>query len=259
MRLLKNPLVIEGIELYFQDSKRLSAYIVYLLSTATILFVVWPTSQSLKIGEPPDTYNFVLIGTFIFIAYLSCTAGSRDLSQHRFHLPSQWIFSTPISIRAFLSGKLFIAFIHTLFLLFLALPLIVIPRVISGIALKEMGLGLLLTLVCCFTYRIIGLCNLILMERNQPLLYIAERGAFLLFILITSSFFPLGNPVLAIISLVAEEEKYRGVVFFQTLIPFFWMTMIIHLLIAFTFVIVMAQILIYFRKSRIHPEAVSLS
>lgn len=53
-RLATNPILRQGVHSYFLSKDPLTAALHYLLALATVLFVIWPKSQYLRVGSPSD-------------------------------------------------------------------------------------------------------------------------------------------------------------------------------------------------------------
>ena len=77
--LMSNPVWRQGMESYFRSKVPLTAALHYVLALASVLFVIWPKSQYLRIGSPPLTFSIVAIVATLIMAYQSFGYGAGKL------------------------------------------------------------------------------------------------------------------------------------------------------------------------------------
>src|ERR671924_842578 len=78
-RFAANPILRQGVHSYFLSKDPLTAALHYLLALATVLFVIWPKSQYLRVGSPPLTFNIEAIMATLIMAYLGFSYGAGKL------------------------------------------------------------------------------------------------------------------------------------------------------------------------------------
>src|ERR671922_220113 len=79
--LAANPIVRQGVSSYFLARPPLTAALHYLMALASVLFVIWPKSQFLRIGSPPLTFSIEAIIATLIMAYLSFSYGAGKFGE----------------------------------------------------------------------------------------------------------------------------------------------------------------------------------
>jgi hypothetical protein len=230
-RLATNPIVRQGTYSYFLSKDPLTAALHYLLTLATVLFVIWPKSQYLRVGSPPLTFNIEAIVAMVIMAYLSFSYGAGKLGDEMSQVSPQLLISQGFSRRDMLAGLTVLTLSHTLFFVVLALPLLVAAAHVSGVSTSIFGRTLLVMLICLLAYRWLGLLTLCLWERQDFMRYVMVRVAFVGFVLGSAFFLPSVNPLLALISMSFGEELGQVVIVLQHELSYATVALNIHLLL----------------------------
>jgi hypothetical protein len=230
-RLTANPVLRQGVRIYFLSKAPLTAAFHYLLALGAILFVIWPKSQFLRIGSPPLTFNIVAIVAMLVMAYLSFGYGASSLVEEPEQSMRTWVVAQRLRPGMVLGGLIWLTLSHTLFLLVLALPLLQAASHVSGLAPQSFGTALLLMLVCTLAYRWVGIVTLCLWEGQEFIRYVVVRAAFVLLVLGSAFFLPALNPLMGLISMTFGDELGQIVTLFGQELSYAAVSLIIHLLL----------------------------
>ncbi len=154
-----NPLVMEVLYGLTRQGRAQLDYLGLLVVQAVVLFLWWPkngVAQMLESQHGPDTLMAVIVAIGIATAYHSVRAGAEE-----FLLPGQrglrdWALATPLSlgrvIRGYVSGQL----VHSLHMLLLSMPLILIAFTVSGGKWAAVAWCIAAALVQALFYRLSG-------------------------------------------------------------------------------------------------------
>jgi hypothetical protein len=229
--LAANPFLRQGVYRYFLSKDPLTAALHYLLALATVLFVIWPKSQYLRVGSPPLTFNIEAIVATLIMAYLSFSYGADKLEDEAAPVSPHVIAGQGLSRRGVVAGLTMLTLGHTLFFVVLAFPLLVAAAHVSGVSTENFGRALLLMVICTLAYRWLGVLTLCVWEKQDFMRYVVARAAFVVFVLGSAFFLPSVNPLLGLISLSFGEELGQVVMLFHHELSYATVALIIHLLL----------------------------
>jgi hypothetical protein len=241
--LAANPILRQGVDSYFLSKAPLTAALHYLLALATVLFVIWPKSQYLRVGSPPLTFSIQAIVATLVMAYLSFSYGAGKLGDETAQVSPNALVGPGLSRRSAVVGLTVLTIGHTLFFVALAFPLLIAAAHVSGISTENFGRALLLVVVCTLAYRWLGLLTLCVWERHDFLRYVMARAAFVVFVLGSAFFMPPLNPLLGLISMSFGEELGQVVVLFGHELSYATVALIIHLLLLLGAYIMVVELL----------------
>ena len=230
-RLATNPILRRGAYSYFLSKEPLTAALHYLLALATVLFVIWPKSQYLRVGSPPLTFDIEVIVATVIMAYLSFSYGAGKLGDEVAQVSPRILISQGLPRRGMVAGLTVLTLGHTLFFVVLALPLLVAAAHVSGVSSENFGRALLLMVICTLAYRWLGLLTLCVWETQDFMRYVVARAAFVVIVLGSAFFLPSVNPLLGLISMSFGEELGQVVMLFHYELSYATVALIIHLLL----------------------------
>ncbi|MBI3325210.1 MAG: hypothetical protein HYZ81_00695 [Nitrospinae bacterium] len=229
--LTTNPVVRQGVHIYFLTKAPLSVALNFLLTLCIVLFVIWPKSQYLRIGSPPLTFGVLAITATLITTYLSFSYGSGSLVEGPEPDFRTWLVAQHSHVRGAFGGLTFVTTAHTVFLLALPLPLLLAASHVSGITWHAFAETCALMVVCALAYRWLGLLALCLWVPQEFLRYVVARGAFVLFVLGSAFFLPPLNPLRGLISISFGDELGQVVPLFGRQASYADVSLIIHLLL----------------------------
>jgi hypothetical protein len=226
-----NPILRQGASSYFLAKVQLTAALHYLMVLATVLFVIWPKSQFLRVGSPPLTFSIEAIVATLIMAYLSFSYGAGKFGDEIIQVSPQAIIGQGLGRRGAVVGLTMLTIGHTLFFVVLALPLLVAAAHVSGISTASFGRALLLMVICTLAYRWLGLLTLCIWETQDFMRYVVARAAFVVIVVGSAFFLPASNPLLGLISMSFGEELGQVVLVYGHELSYATATLIIHLLL----------------------------
>lgn len=243
--LAANSILRYGVSTYFLAKAPLTAALHYLMALASVLFVIWPKSQFLRVGSPPLTFSIEAIVATLIMAYLSFSYGASKFGDETAQVSPQSLVGQGLARRGAVVGLTVWTIGHTLFFVGLALPLLVAAAHVSGISTENFGRALLLMVVCTLAYRWLGLLTLCVWETQDFMRYVAARAAFVVIVVGSAFLFPASNPLLGLISMSFGEELGQVVLLYGYELSYASVTLIIHLLLLLGAYIMVVKLLKY--------------
>jgi hypothetical protein len=253
MRLAANPIFRHGVQTYFLAKTPSTTALHYLMGLATVLFVIWPKSQFLRIGSPPLTFSILALVATLIIAYLSFSYGADRWGEDATSFSRSWLLGLNIPLHTTIGGFMLLTLAHTLFLVGLAFPLLISAAHVSGVTAPKFGAALLLIVTCTLAYRWLGLLALCLWERQDFVRYVVARAAFVMLVLASAFLFPPLNPLLGLISMSFGDELGQVIQLFGQQVSYATVSLIIHLLLLLAaYIMVLLLLKRWFRDAATH-------
>jgi hypothetical protein len=243
--LAANSILRYGVSTYFLAKAPLTAALHYLMALASVLFVIWPKSQFLRVGSPPLTFSIEAIVATLIMAYLSFSYGASKFGDEMAQVSPQSLIGQGLARRGAMVGLTVWTLGHTFFFVGLALPLLVPAAHVSGISTENFGRAVLLMVVCTLAYRWLGLLTLCVWETQAFMRYVAARAAFVVIVVGSAFLFPASNPLLGLISMSFGEELGQVVLLYGFELSYASVTLIIHLLLLLGAYIMVFKLLKY--------------
>jgi hypothetical protein len=230
-RFAVNAILRYGVSNYFLDKASLTAALHYLMGLASVLFVIWPKSQFLRVGSPPLTFSIEAIVATLIVAYLSFSYGASKFGDETTQVSPRALIGQGLARRGAVVGLILLTLGHTLFFVVLALPLLVAAAHVSGISTENFSRALLLMVVCTLAYRWLGLLTLCV--------------AFVVMVVGSAFILPPSNPLLGLISMNFGEELGQVVLLYGYELSYASVALIIHLLLLLGAYIMVFKLLKY--------------
>jgi hypothetical protein len=244
-RFAVNAILRYGVSNYFLDKASLTAALHYLMGLASVLFVIWPKSQFLRVGSPPLTFSIEAIVATLIVAYLSFSYGASKFGDETTQVSPRALIGQGLARRGAVVGLILLTLGHTLFFVVLALPLLVAAAHVSGISTENFSRALLLMVVCTLAYRWLGLLTLCVWETQDFMRYVAARVAFVVMVVGSAFILPPSNPLLGLISMNFGEELGQVVLLYGYELSYASVALIIHLLLLLGAYIMVFKLLKY--------------
>jgi uncharacterized membrane protein len=204
MKLLGNPFIGEDLSAAFSRTPALRAYLAFMAVMSGILLVWWPRSplaSYLRTGVAPDSFISAALGLLGCAVYVSARMGAEDFSEEGSSKVRDFVTLTPVPVSVVVAGKLVTAVLHTLFLLLLGLPFLVIGSSVNGTPIPVMCKAVLVAGSFALAFRALAFLGFAILGTSKVL-----KDTILLFIgviwlsVTTSVIAPL-SPISAILSL----------------------------------------------------------
>ena len=215
--MMKDPVVQEGMQIYFYLNRIRNIYFHYLLISAVILFLTWPGQPFyyyLDFNRHPSSFQIISIATLIILSFYSIRLGAQLYSHEDFHSFREWLDFTPTTAAALLRGKILLSSFHTLFLLTLSLPFLLAGLSISGISISELCLSLLVVFAASLTCRIIGLLLAVVLTERPFLLELSLMLSLIILYIPPISLFPQVSVVVILLNLGRSKFFAATALFF---------------------------------------------
>jgi hypothetical protein len=229
--LAANALLRHGVSDYFLTKASLTSALHYLMALASVLFVIWPKSQFLRVGSPPLTFSIEAIVATLIMAYLSFSYGASKFGDEATQVSPRALVGQGLARRGAVVGLTLLTLGHTLFFVLLAFPLLVAAAHVSGVSTENFFGAMLLMVVCTLAYRWLGLLTLCVWETQDFLRYVAARAAFVVIAVGSAFMLPASNPLLGLISMSFGEELGQVVQLYEYELSYATVALIIHLLL----------------------------
>ncbi|MGH8667412.1 MAG: hypothetical protein ACREUX_24415 [Burkholderiales bacterium] len=154
-----NPLVAEVLAGLTRQGKAQLAYLALLTVQAVVLFLWWPKgamAQVLESQHGPDTLIAGVIAVGATTAYHALRAGAEEFVLPGQHGLRDWALATPLSLGRILRGYVLGQLIHSLHLLALSSPLLLVAFAVSGGEWPALSWCMAAMLVQALFYRLSG-------------------------------------------------------------------------------------------------------
>lgn len=178
-----NPLfteVLVGLTRYGQAQLD---YLGLLLLQAVVLFLWWPkigVAQMLASQHGPHTLAAVVMAVGVTMAYFALRAGAEEILLPGQHGLRDWALATPLGLGRILRGYLLGQLVHSLYLLALSSPLLLMAFTVSGGEWAALGWCLAAALVQALFYRLCGAITHLTIGQHRGESYFTVRAILLL-------------------------------------------------------------------------------
>ncbi len=176
-----NPLITEVLTGLTRAGKAQLDYLGLLLIQAVILLLWWPKSgvaQMLERQQSPRTLTAMVMAVGLTTAYFSLRAGAEEIMLPGQRALRDWARSLrPMRI---LNGYVLGQLLHSLYLLALSAPLLLIAFMISGVDWAALGWCLAAVLVQALFYRLCGAITQLTVGHHVGVSFYTVRAILLL-------------------------------------------------------------------------------
>ncbi len=181
---------------------------VWILGLVALIF--WPTKDLFtyfKIHSIPLTFLVVFVAALLINAYLGVRSGRGEVhrSDYFTRLALEGVI-TPEEKNNFFSYGLIAAVLHTLLLLAVVLPFLIISAAISGISLPVFAKSLSVIFTTALVCRLFAFMTYLAFGRWSLQGYLLSRGFLFFFIFGTAAFASFANPIMIIYAFYQGKE-----------------------------------------------------
>ncbi|MFT5173273.1 MAG: hypothetical protein ACI8W7_001447 [Gammaproteobacteria bacterium] len=185
-----NPLVVETLHGITRPGRAQMDYLLYLFVLAAVVFVWWPKhtlTQTLQRQDAPDTLLAALLVCGAILAYYSARAGAEEFLLEGQHGLRDWAIGTELALARILRGYVAAHLLHSVHLIALSLPIMLLAFHISGGQWPALLLCLVLILCQAMFYKLAAAVIYIAIGHHGALNAISIR-AFIVAIYLASTF-----------------------------------------------------------------------
>lgn len=215
MKILKNPFLAEGLESTFSHPPILRSLFYSLIAIAGATFFWWPRgplADALRTGQPPQTFMVTSITMLLCLIFVSGRSGLEDFAAPDSTRILDVVKLTPVRISSIVLGKLAVSVIHTVFFLFLVLPVLVATRAVSGRGFQELWAVAAAAGASALCYRSLGLLFYVTLEQRPTARRFGLLGVAIGLLLIPLAFFPASTPLLTMVDPRADVRIFGAAV-----------------------------------------------
>ena len=202
MMIRDNPVIDEGRILLAEHPRITTVYRSLLVIGAFVLFVFWPGGDFVRhftaINAP---VSFAVLSTVLLplVALTAGVFGIERVAPEQFLTIGEWVERIGVESWTVLWSKLFVGAVHTVALVLLPAPLLVLSAAPSATVSRVVPFALLLLLTSSLTTRAAGVAALFLFPRFPPL----RRGSLAVFSLLfwglSLRLWPAVHPLVALL------------------------------------------------------------
>lgn len=177
-----NPLVAEVLVGLSRGGQAQLDYLGLLLLQAVVLILWWPkigVAQMLESQHGPHTLVAVVMAVGVTMAYFALRAGAEELMLPGQHGLRDWALATPLGLGRVLRGYLLGQLVHSLYLLMLSSPLLLMAFTVSGGEWAALGWCLAAVLVQAMFYRLCGAVTHLMIGQHRGESYFTVRAILL--------------------------------------------------------------------------------
>ncbi len=178
-----NPLVTEVLVGLTGQGKAQLGYLGLLLLQAVVLFLWWPKSgvaQMLESQHGPHTLAAVVMAVGVSMAYFALRAGAEEILLPGQHGLRDWALATPLGLGRILRGYLLGQLVHSLHLLALSSPLLLMAFTVSGGEWAALGWCMAAALIQALFYRLCGAITHLAIGQHRAESYFTVRAILVL-------------------------------------------------------------------------------
>jgi hypothetical protein len=165
-----NPLVTEVLTGLTRRGSAQLDHLAFLVLQASVLFVFWPkgdVTELLASQHSPYTLMSVVMTMGIGMAYIALRAGIEENLLPGQHGLRDWALATPLGLGRILRGYLSAQLVHSVHLLALSLPLLLMAFAVSGGEWFALGWCVAAALIQALFYRLCGAVTHLLMGQHR--------------------------------------------------------------------------------------------
>jgi hypothetical protein len=154
-----NPLIAEALVGLARGGKAQLDYLGLLLLQAAVVVLWWPrggVAQMLEFEHGPRTLAAVIMAVGLTMAYGALRAGTEEIMLPGQHGLRDWTLATPLRPGRILRGYILGQLVHSLYLLALSSPLVLMAFTVSGGEWTALGWCLAAVLTQALFYRLCG-------------------------------------------------------------------------------------------------------
>ncbi len=178
-----NPLVAEVLTGLTRHGKAQLDYLWLMVLQAVVLFVWWPkgdVAELLQSQHGPHTLEAVAIAVGATMAYFAVRAGAEESMLPGQHGVRDWALATPLGLGRILRGYVAGQIVHSLHLLALSSPLLLMAFTVAGGEWAALGWCMAGALVQALFYRLCGAITHLTIGQHRAESYFTVRAILLL-------------------------------------------------------------------------------
>ncbi len=208
MKGLTNPVLNEGIRVYFDEGRGFMIYFFYLviLSLIQFLVLVLPTGDPRFWMGPAYLFKLSSVASLLLLVYFSLRITNQEFLTSGFQLTKHWFSQRKMKITSVALGQISLLCLHLLIFLLLSAPLLGWAGAIEHAPLRTILTAFLLLYFYGFTYSVWGLFALALWDHREDSRRVFIRCLLVCLLLVSGLLYLPLNPVAFLLHLLEGLE-----------------------------------------------------
>ena len=195
------PILEESLHVYLRTKAYRMVHLLYVAAVAVVAVLVWP-SRGLMVffstEAVPSAFHVVLILELLLLSGISIYAGMDRVAGNELIRYSEWLGRTPVRVRTLMTGKLTAAVLHTVLLIALSLPFLVISAGPAGIPLRAVFSSLFVLGTATMLCRLVGMLISVVGEDRDAIRIVGSWVFLALLYMGTIRILQPLNPIIAV-------------------------------------------------------------
>lgn len=207
-----NPLVTEVLIGITRAGKAQFDYLGLLVLQAVVLLLWWPkvgVAQMLESEHGPHTLAAVVMAVGVTTAYYALRAGAEEVLLPGQHGLRDWALATPLGLGRVLRGYLLGQLVHSLYLVALSSPLLLMAFTVSGGEWVALAWCLVAALIQAMFYRVCGAITHLAIGQHRGESYFSVRAILMLMYVPVGWFAPVASHIDFTSRALAESTATR--------------------------------------------------
>jgi ABC-type transport system involved in cytochrome c biogenesis permease component len=204
MKILGNPFIAEDLSASFTRTSALRSYPGFIAVMAVVILIWWPRgpfTTYLRAGTVPDSFTAAALGLLACAAYLSARFGAEDFAEESASRVQDFVTLTPVPVSSVVAGKMAASAVHTIFILVLGLPFLLLGSAVNGTSIPVIARAALVSGSSAFCFRAFAFLCFTLFGPYRLLKNSVIFLCGLAFLTASTAVIPALSPISAILSL----------------------------------------------------------
>jgi len=196
-RLLSNPVLQEGIQVYFIEGRGFVVYAVYLALVALLqgLVLFLPAGDPRIWMGPAYLFKVTAVGVLVLLLYFIVRSANQEFASWRFRSLTRWFKEERLGAGAVAAGQIAVLVLQASVFLVLALPLLAWAGAIEGTPLSSMVATGALLFFYALVYGGWGLFAVVFWDHSQDSRRVFVRCFLVCLLLVSGLLYLALNPV----------------------------------------------------------------
>ena len=204
----RNPIVREGLEVFFREGHGFAVYLYLLVILAPIEFfsLYLPSLDSQMWSGSASLFKVCAVTALLLIVYFSLRVANQEFAPWRFQTVRRWMREHGQSVSSLARGQIGFLALHVGLSILLCLPLLMWAAAIARTTPGRILGTFVLIIFYAAAYGIWGLASLVFWERHAETRQVFIR-CFFFGVLISSALFYLPlNPIAYLLAFLGQQE-----------------------------------------------------
>ena len=206
--MITNPLLREGVEIYFSQGHGFVVYFYLLIILAPVEFLslYLPSLDAQMWSGSASLFKVCALTALLLTLYFAVRVANQEFVSWRFQPLKRWTDDRGESLRTIAQGQLTFLSLHSGFSLLLCAPFLIWAGSISRTALSRVAVTLCLLFFYMLVYAVWGLFALVLWERRAETRQVFVRCFLFAFFIASALVYLPINPAAFLLAYLSGEQ-----------------------------------------------------